>query len=301
MVDERVGHEPDCACGSCVVQVLREIRDKVDIQNPSSGSADNDFVWSKTVPASRPMVYPIPGDIRGNATIEYYDGTRPSSMYFIDMPAGARYPYVMIQASDRSIELVDDMTGLPVCAANPGQIMTAVIGESSRFRVILGAGVGEGRVTARFSTRPLQAPSYGNSGPIPLTPGRVVFTSGATLWMQGIFRNVSAARALIVTTRFYAADALASWACSLVERPFERGENGGTNGGGVGGGSIRSYAVGAVPNGGAAGSVRSTMTWYSAAIANQNVAVLGREFCIIVESNGAGAGVDFQAWYELVY
>lgn len=277
-----------------IIGLLGDIRDKVDIQNPASGPADNDFVWSVPVGPSSPMPYG-PGDVRGNTTIEYYDGTRPSAMQFINMPNGTKYPYVMIQASDRSIELIDDITGLPVVGAGPGQIVTACIGESSRYRAILGAGVSTGRVTARFSSRPLQSEFTGNSGRIPLTDGVVSFV-GTHLWIQGIFRNPSTYRGIIFETRFTAADALSTWQMNLITGPYERG----VNGQGVAQ-TIRMFGVGAVPNGGLTGSIRGTGQYYQGSITTANMPLLGREFAIQVESNGAGTGVQFQSWYELVY
>ena len=186
---------------------LDRIARAVEIQDPRGGrSVDSDFVWSVVVPPVNGWPLNPLVDWFVNPANRWFDASQPNYMVPIDLPNDQKLPYVVIQGGRRSVELVDDMTGLVVLAAGPGQIMSGNVGESSSFRAIVGPGPTSERIAVRFSARPIGVFMPGQtSGLIPVIADQIVAGSGIQAY--GWFRNPTGARALYVYIRAVITDA----------------------------------------------------------------------------------------------
>ena len=208
IVCARCGQSP-CACGNLVgidpteriISLLDSINNSLEVLDPRGGSdTDQDYLWSIMAPLTPGWPQAAGTDWALVGTTRYWHSEDAANMVPIDLPNGRKFPYAMIQGGARSLELIDDVTGLPVLVAGPGQIVTGCIGVSSSYRAIIGPGMTNERVAVRFSTRPLNIPPNGQtSGPIRvLPPNHTITASGSSFFWYGWWRNPSGARALIV-------------------------------------------------------------------------------------------------------
>ena len=156
---------------------------------------DSDFVWSVIAPATTGWPQNPLLDFFANSGNRQFDASQPAYMMPIDLPNDQKLPYAMIQGGLRSVELVDDQTGLVVLAAGPGQIVSGNVGESSSFRAIVGPGPFDTRVAVRFSSRPFDVSGMTGqtSGLIPVIVNQAAAGSG--IQGYGFYRNPTGARA----------------------------------------------------------------------------------------------------------
>jgi hypothetical protein len=201
--------------------VLNRIARAVEIEDARGGSdTDNDFVWSVIVQPTPGWPEPLGADWTINGNNRFYHAEDPGNMLPVDLPGDRKYPYAMIQGGNRSVELVDDITGLTVLAAGPGQVVAACIGVSSSYRAIVGPGMNADRVAVRFSSRPLQMPTAAQaSGPIRLFPTDFNWGSVSSFHGYGWLRNPTGARKLITYIKMTVNDASTAFNINLQGYP----------------------------------------------------------------------------------
>lgn len=253
---------------------------------------DSDFVWSVVAPATPDWPEPSTGDWTVVASNRYWNAAEPAYMLPIDLPNDQKLPYAVIQGGQRSVELVDDITGLVVLAAGPGQIVSGNVGEAASFRAIVGPGVYPARVAVRFSARPISVEGMTGqtSGLIPVLQGFAFPNSAVQAY--GWFRNPTGCRYMYIYQRAQVVDASSNINLAIIGPPA---------------GATFPFAngvqVGPVTPG--AGEYRGRKnTAYAEQMAGSAFVAdpPGREFGFFIQISPGTANISsYDLWYELIY
>ncbi len=275
------------------IELLRRITNAVEIMDPRGGrTVDSDYLWSMVAPITPGWPEANGVDWTLQAGSSYYFAEDPANLVPINLPNNQKLPYAMIQGGGRSVELIDDVTGLPVLMAGPGQVVCGCVGESSSFRAIVGPGVFADRIAVRFSARPLMIPVTGQtSGPVRILPPMYDFGVGGTLQAYGWFRNPTGARAIMLYADGVSTDASTIIGLTIFGWPTRPGSV-----------ATDGSAMLIITPGASAFQTRRMMPGSNTVGGSMNVNPLGKRFGFFIQvSPGTAALSQFNLSYELIY